>query len=332
MDDQKKNKNESGSAMIIMVATIAVLSVIGYILGSLISRHQESIPVNMDSARAFAIAQSGVEYVGKYLEGANFTTVANPSTKTLGTGTFGTAFSGATTSQITATITGVSGTATRRLTVKYEKKGGAILSRGPINPMNNPNGTVVCDAATSCNTATIHTCECTRENVPASVIPDIPVPSPQPAAPVTNPVLADPCNVGNHTINTSITAGTYFCPTYAIGQNSTLTLSGTVIIFCNTFNIGNLAFLNWSGSAANLVIIASSSVSVGQNVNLKGAIYAPGATVYMDNSATVTGMLVGSVVSVSNHYTVNYDPTAGSNTPYNPTISALAAAIDWKDI
>ena len=334
MDDQKKNKNESGSAMIIMVVTIAVLSVIGYILGSLTSRHQESIPVNMDSARAFALAQSGVEYVGKYLEGANFTTVANPSTKTLGTGTFGTAFSGATTSQITATITGISGTATRRLTVRYQKQGGAILSRGPINPMNNPNGTVVCDATTSCNTATIHTCECTRENVPASVIPDIPVPSPQPPA---IPVGGGGCDANS---NGTIPAGTYYCSNYRIRNNTDIILPGilapdrVVTIFCDTFSIENQGTINWNSGAlaSNLVIIVSNNVTIGQNVNLKAAVYAPSATVTMDNSSTITGMLVGNVVSVSNHYLVNYDPTAGANTPHVSTISALAAAIDWRDI
>jgi hypothetical protein len=324
---KKRIKSESGSAMIIMVATIAVLGVIGYILGSLISRHQESIPTNLDSGRAFAIAQSGVEYVGKYLEGRDFITVASPPTMALGTGNFGTTLSNATATQIVATITGNSGTASRRITVRYQRKGGAIMSRGPINPMNNPNGTVTCDGTTSCNTATIHACECTRENVPASVIPDVPVPSPQPAA---VPAGGGGCNVGNHTTAT-IPAGTYYCPTYQIGQNSTLTLSGTVVIFCSTFDIGNLAFLNWTGSAANLVIIASSAVIVGQNVNLKGAIYAPGATVSMDNSSTITGMLVGTVVNVSNHYTVNYDPTAGANTPYAPNLGALAAVIDWRD-
>ncbi len=176
MADQKKNKNESGSAMIIMIATIAVLSVIGYILGSLISRHQESISVNMDSARAFALVQSGVEYAGKYLEGANFTTVANPPTKTLGTGTFSTAFSGATINQITATITGTSGTATRRITVGYKKNGGAIVSGTSIDPGSNPNGHITCDATTTCNNSNMQTCACTLENVPASAIPVIPVP------------------------------------------------------------------------------------------------------------------------------------------------------------
>lgn len=329
MDDPKKDKNESGSAMIIMIAAIAVLSVIGYILGSLISRHQGSIPTNMDSARAFAIAQSGVEYVGKYLEGANFTTVANPAAKNLGTGTFDTVFSGATASQIVATITGVSGTGTRRLTVRYQKKGGAILSRGPINPMNNPNGTVVCDATTSCNTSTIHACECTREHVPASVIPDIPVPSPQPPA---IPVVGGGCDANS---NGTIPAGTYYCTDYRIRNNTDIILqsSGVVTIFCNTFSIENQGTLNWNAGslASNLVVVASNNVTIGQNVNLKGAVYAPAATVWMDNSSTVTGMLVGNVVSVSNHYTVTYDPTAATNTPYYSTTSALAEAIDWRD-
>ena len=328
MDDQKKNKNESGSAMIIMVVTIAVLSVIGYILGSLTSRHQESIPINMDSARAFGLAQSGVEYVGKYLEGKNFTTVANPSTMTLGTGTFGTVLSGATTSQITAAITGTTGTAARRITVRYQKKGGAIVSRGPINPMNNPNGTVVCDATTSCNTSTIHACECTRENVPASVIPDISVPGGLPAIPAGG----GGCDVGNHTTAT-IPAGTYYCATYRIQNNSTLSLpvGGVVTIFCDNFNFENLGNFNMAGQAGNLIIVASNSVSIGMNVNFKGAIYAPGATVTMDNSATVTGMLVGNVVSVNNHYTVNYDPTAGQNSGYGGNLAAFAAVIDWED-
>jgi hypothetical protein len=328
MNNRKKNKKEKGSAMIIMIVVLAVLSVFGYVLGSLVSRHQDSISLNMDSARAFAIAQSGVEYVGKYLEGKNFTTVANPPMLTLGTGTFGTAFSGAAASQINATITGTSGTASRRITVRYQKKGGAIVSRGPINPMNNPNGTVICDAASSCNTSTIHTCECTRENVPVSVIPDISVPGGLPLIPAGG----GGCNVASHTTAT-IPVGTYYCSTYRISNNSTLSLpvGGVVTIFCDNFNIETLANLNMAGQAGNLIIIASTSVAIGNNVNLKGAVYAPGASISMDNSSTVTGMMVGNVVSVNNNYTVTYDPTAGENTAYAVNLSAFAAVIDWRD-
>jgi hypothetical protein len=323
-----KKNGTKGSAVIIMAATVAVLGVIGYILGSLISRHQQSIPTNMDSARAFVLAQSGVEYVGKFLEGKNFTTVANPPTLTLGTGTFSSNLSGATATQIDATVTGISGTATRRITVRFQKKGGAVLSRNAINVGNNPNGTVVCDATTNCNTNTIHTCVCTRENVPASVIPNIPVPSP---APPVVPPAGGGCDVANHTTAT-IPAGVYYCPTYRIRNNSTLSLGGAVTIFCDSFTIETLSNFNMTGQAGNLTIIASNGVNIENNVNLKGAIYAPEAGVTMGMSATITGMLVGNLVGLNNNFTVNLDPTAGSNTPYFPTLAALDEVIDWREL
>ena len=322
--------------MIIMIATIAVLSVIGYILGSLISRHQGSIPTNLDSARAFAIAQSGVEYIGKYLEGADFATVANPSTKNLETGTFDTAFSGATTSQIVATITGISGTATRQITVRYQKKGGAIMSRGLIDPGTNPNGTVVCDATTNCNNATIHTCACTRENVPASVIPVIPVPSPAPGV-ITDADITGPAPYTCDFVGTMggsppriMNQGIYYCGTVTISKK--VGLAGPVTIFCDNFTISQQSYLNSGGQAGNLTIIASSTVNIENNTNLTGAVYAPGATITQANSSLVKGMMVGNFVDLNNYYTVEYDPSAGSNTPYTSTISALAAAIDWRDM
>jgi hypothetical protein len=107
-----------------------------------------------------------------------------------------------------------------------------------------------------------------------------------------------------------------------------------VVIYCDTFSIENSALLNWGAGAqsSNLVIIASSGATIGQNVNMKGAVYAPGANVTMENSSTITGMLVGNVVGISNQYTVNYDPYAGQNTPAAPYLGALADAIDWRDI
>jgi hypothetical protein len=107
-----------------------------------------------------------------------------------------------------------------------------------------------------------------------------------------------------------------------------------VIIYCDNFSIENSGELNWNAGsqASNLVIIASSGATIGQNVSMKGAVYAPGANVTMENSSTITGMLVGNVVGVSNQYTVNYDPDAGVNTPAGPYLGALADAVDWRDI
>ncbi len=58
-------------------------------------------------------------------------------------------------------------------------------------------------------------------------------------------------------------------------------MAGVVTIFCDHFSIDNHASLNFGASdqAANLTIIASTSVTIDNNTNMKGAVYAPGVTI-----------------------------------------------------
>jgi hypothetical protein len=323
---KRKIKGEKGSAVIIMVATLAILGVVGYVLGSLMARHQESIPTNMDSARAFTIAQSGVEYASRYLiPFVDYTAVSNPPSKSLGNGNFNVAFSGANALGIDAVITGNSGTAARRVAVRFRKKGGAIVSRGPITIGGNPNGSVACTSTLNCDNASIHNCACTQENVPAGDFPAI----------VLDTSLPEPnlgCNIGAHVTNT-INAGSYYCSgTFQIGGNSDVSLNGPVIIYCQGLDIANLTNLNISGSASNLILVVSNTVVIGQNTAIKGAIYAPSASISMANSSVVTGLMVGNSISMSNIFTVNYDPSAGANTTLAPYVETKTKVIDWREM
>lgn len=334
---QKILRRKEGISAIALIVAILLLGSIGYIMSTLMSRSQESVPRTLDSSRAFYVAQGGVEYVGKYLNGqANWMALTNPPTsRTLGTGNFTVAFFPVDNLNLTATITGNSGSAHRAITVGYKKSGFAIRSQGGINMGNNAD--LVCDPSqpsNTCNNSNLSTCPCIEMNVLPANMPPFSIPSPAPPAPPGG------SPAGSCTIYASetIPAGTYYCPSGVnLANNVHITLSGPVTIYTTTFYLGNNVHFNDTGSPANLLIMAQGNVTLNNNDNFKGAIYAPGYDISITNNVTFTGFVVGGRPGVSTTIDINnnaiFDVTAGSNTGNSPPGGGAGSAIiltDWQ--
>ena len=97
-------RGESGFSVLVIVFVMLVLSVIGYSLTNMMVAKQKSVPVTAQSNRAFYMAEGGLDWAGKYLDGLHPDEWRNldqgacspditPSiTKTLGNGSFGIIF------------------------------------------------------------------------------------------------------------------------------------------------------------------------------------------------------------------------------------------------
>ncbi len=188
---KKFKRNEKGISVIALIVAILLLGSIGYIMSSLMSRSQESVPRTLDSTNAFSLVQGGVNYTGKYLTGVtDWSILSGTLTKSLATGTFtiqwGAYDSGIKT--ITATITGASGSANRRVTTIFKKFGSAlaIRSRGGISIKTG--SWLDCDPSDSSNPlCTGGTCVCTQANVS---LPTVWFSTTPPALPIA-------CNMSN---------------------------------------------------------------------------------------------------------------------------------------
>lgn len=137
---QKSNGWENGNSVKALIVAIFLLGGIGSLMGSLLSGSRESGSLTLDSGRAFSLAQAGVAYAGKYLQGVtDWTTLAGSLRKNLGTGNFVVAFSGPTTTDVTATITGNAGLAHRRIVVGFHKTNGqeAVFAPGQKTALEN---------------------------------------------------------------------------------------------------------------------------------------------------------------------------------------------------
>lgn len=184
-------KNEKGLSLIGLIVAILVLGTIGIILSRLMSAHQESIPLVLDTTRAFYAAQGGVEYAGKYLKtsGGNDWTLVAPipnQPKNMGMGTFTVTFTPLDADHLTAVVIGTSGAAQRQITVRFEKTSGsaAIRSRGTVTLGNN--AVLDCDPLDPsnplCTPANLMSCPCIRQQVPPTDMPSFTLPSPTPPA------------------------------------------------------------------------------------------------------------------------------------------------------
>lgn len=313
---RNKLKKEKGISVIVLVAAILLIGTIGFILSSLMSEHQGSVPRGLDSNSALYIAQGGVAHVGKYLQGqSNWMSLTNPPTsQTLGSGNYTVAYSPVDASNLNATITGNSGTAHRRITVSYRKSGFAVRSQGGISMGNN--ATLDCDPSDPsnqiCNNTNLTTCPCIQQSTSSSAMPPFSVPSPTPSAPPVG------CNLSG---SRTISAGTYYCASgMTINNNATITISGAVTIFTTTFTLYNNVRFNSSGPAANVLILAQGNVTLNNNDIFQGAIYAPGYDISIPNNVSFTGFVAGgrpgvwNTVNINNN--ANFDTSAGSNSSY----------------
>ncbi len=302
-------REEKGISVIALIVAILLLGSIGYIMSSLMIRSQESTPRTLDSARAFYLTQGGVEFTGKYLQGVtDWTVLAGSISRDLGTGNFVVAFSGPTTTDVTATITGNAGSAHRQIVAGFHKTpSGGVSSRGGISMVNS--SWIDCEPSnpSNINCTTAGSCACARQNV--SSMPPISVPGGLSPPPIG-------CSYVNSFTGT-IPAGTYVRSSGMSLTNSVhISISGPVTIFTTTLSLINNSTLNAGGSAANLLVIASGTVFLPNGSVFTGALYAPGSTISLVNNGAFNGVMAGNSISFTNSASFNYYQNAGSTSPY----------------
>ena len=138
-NEQKTNglirllRGESGFSVMVVIFVMLVLSVIGYSMTKMMATKQKSVPVTVQSSNAFYLAESGINYAGKYLSDL-VTWPPAGETKNIGNGSFTTAYSdycaygscpeGGTNMCVTATSTGTYGDGTRVLASRFCREQG----------------------------------------------------------------------------------------------------------------------------------------------------------------------------------------------------------------
>lgn len=311
-----KGKKEAGFTLIAAIIFTALIGFLGVVASFLFTSGTTSTKDFLLSTRAFYAAEGGVEYTARYLKGmANWISPTDPPNQpiALGDGTFTVTFTPVNSNNINAVIVGNSGTAGRAIAASFQRSGYAIRSRGGISLGNN--AVLDCDpfnpSNPTCNNTNLNTCPCTVANVSTSNLPAFSVPSPAPAP------LSD-CSIDS---NTTISAGVYYCSGgLTINNNVQITLTGPVTIFTTTFTINNNDFVNTSGSASNMLIMAQGNVTINNNSGFKGAIYAPGYDISISNNVQFTGTVAGGRAGVWNTININnnasFDQTAGTGSSY----------------
>ncbi len=117
-------KNERGISIVAIIFTMLVLTSLGYTLSALMVAKQKSVSPTLDGGKSFYIAEGGINYAGKYLDGLSDWSTTSIQTKGLGSGSFTVTFSDYTSGSpetIIATSTGTYGTGTRMLKASFER-------------------------------------------------------------------------------------------------------------------------------------------------------------------------------------------------------------------
>ena len=122
-------RSQGGFSVLGIIFVMLVLAVIGYSFTRMIATKQKSVPVTVQSNRSFSIAESGINWAGKYLSELVTWSYATDQTKNLGNGSFDVAFSdfceygncpeGGTKMCITVQSTGTFGDGERVLRTRY---------------------------------------------------------------------------------------------------------------------------------------------------------------------------------------------------------------------
>jgi Tfp pilus assembly protein PilX len=126
-------KSQRGFSILAMIFVMLVLSAIGYSLAKTMAIKQKTVPVTIQSSNAFYLAESGINYTGKYLSDL-VTWPPSGETKNIGNGSFTIAYSdycaygscpeGGTNMCVTVQSTGTSGDGERVLTSRLCREQG----------------------------------------------------------------------------------------------------------------------------------------------------------------------------------------------------------------
>jgi hypothetical protein len=151
-------------------------------------------------------------------------------------------------------------------------------------------------------------------------------------------VPSDIQDIGDIIGNTTLSTGTYSCRSIYIYNNETLTINGTVILYC-TGDIkiwGKVNTQNNNARATNFHILCTSGTT---KIELKpqafyGTIYAPETEIEFQGNARIYGQLVGKKVSGgdSDNVWVIYDEQLKYiKLPYVSEVDRTAKIIYWRE-
>jgi Tfp pilus assembly protein PilX len=87
-------RSQKGFSVLAIIFVMLVLAVVGYSFTRMIATKQKSVPVTAQSNRAFSMAESGINWSGKYLSELVSWSFASDQTKNLGNGSFDLSFTG----------------------------------------------------------------------------------------------------------------------------------------------------------------------------------------------------------------------------------------------
>jgi hypothetical protein len=328
-------KNNSGMSLVTALIVVVVIGFLGVVVASLSGTNTGGAVDRLSSMRAQFVAEGGLEkgIKGYTSDCVNYGGEANVA---LGGGqftveVFSTDFAGiALTSRKRIRSTGTSAGAVRVVEQVVSCASAPLLvgASGAITIGNN--GVIYCAAgpADPCYQAAItaNTCYCAKQSLGSGLVPAVTIPSsPYPPAP---PGGCAPSG------NVVWSAGTYYCggSTGISIKNIAVTLAGPVTFYATGFAIKS-ASVNWGGNTANLMIMATTGVTLDTTSYLQGAVYCSNAAgtcaVSLGQSATFTGTVGANTVSIGQTGQIIYDSTAGTSTSVFPTV--YGSNVQWRD-
>ena len=88
-------RSQKGFSVLVVIFVMLVLSAVGYSMARMMASKQKSVPVTAQSNFAFFMAESGIDWTGKYLNDSELVSWSSLSnqTKSLGNGGFTIVFS-----------------------------------------------------------------------------------------------------------------------------------------------------------------------------------------------------------------------------------------------
>ncbi len=313
----QKCKETWGVSPVALIAILFLMASLSYAFVYLIEAKHMAFPMAYHASRAFYITEGGIQYTAKYLRGySDWSSVPNIGTTGLGGGSFAVTFQGGATDSITASISGSYGDAERVLSVSFSGSTDSLLSENAVSSGSTVSGTDNIDPPDSY-----------EEYVSDSDAPSV---SPPEGQTYTSRTISG---------TTSIAPGTYYYSELILSNNVTVTIdpSGPVTIWIQgKLEMKNGSSLNWTGDAANLLILSAATGSPGIDVKnsgqFRGAIYAPDAKITLGTGGQFTGAVVGDEVVLNSGSTFSFDPDAGSLCDgYSATGSRGIAVADWEE-
>jgi hypothetical protein len=336
-------KNNAGISLMGAIIVVVVVSFLGVVASALLVSKMGASSLRLSSIKAQFVAEGGIER-GVQQYKANCSGYTGESNVALGQGRFtvqvyATDFDGVTAlalSKRRILSTGYVPSATNPVAVKVVQQiatcpasvSYAVASKAALDLWNG--STITCGAQVcGQNEVQNGSCTCAKKNSAATY----------PAVTVPGGLSAPPGGLCQYNGGTFFwSAGTYYCPQLQLNSGSIINLTGAVTIYVGLIELNNISQLNWSGQAANLLVMVAGSGYTALNSGsfFKGFIYVPGSTnVQLNNSSQVMGAIVTGNMAINSGSDVVWDQTAGSATPgFIGTGSGGGGSdttIDWRE-